>query len=705
MSGDPYRYFRTEARELVEGLTQGALALEKGPAEAGLVSRLLRYAHTLKGAARVVRQARISELSHSIEEVLAGHREGPGTVPAPVIGQLLAWVDAISLKVAGLGGPSQAQGPPAFAQPSQPPSRPGPAQPGDEQFETIRTDMKDMDGLLRTASELRLQMAGLSRLAPELEHAARLAADLSRQQPVRPAGAAGCRVATGAPPSGGRVPASDWAGAAVRLQSALRDLHRTFSSVLGRSGRELESLCEQAEAMRLVAANSLFSVLERTARDAAETAGKQVAFEAGGGETRLDARVLKLLRNALIHLVRNAVAHGVESPAERAQSGKPQAGRVQVRVERRGDRAVFFCIDDGRGVDLERVRQVLLERRLATPAQAAQLTPPTAMVWLLRGGLTTTRNVSQLAGRGLGLEVAREAVAALDGSITGKSEPGKGVCIEVSVPVMVESQEVLHVQAGGALASIPLRAVKLALRLTPAEIAPSPEGWSIAYRGRAVRYAPLARFLKSGPAQETARMSALVLESAAGAAALGVEHILGRERVVIRAIPRALGPMPTISGAFFNSQGSPQPVLNPEGLIEAICSVSGLEPQAEAPRPPRLLVIDDSLTTRLLERDILETAGYQVDTASSGEEALEKARQGRYGLFLVDLEMPGMDGYQFIRAARAQPELASIPSIIVTSRSSAEDRARGAAVGAAAYIVKSEFDEQLLLAAIRKLVG
>jgi two-component system chemotaxis sensor kinase CheA len=692
MNSDPYRYFRTEARELVEGLTQGVLAIEKGHGEAGLFSRLLRYAHTLKGAARVVKQPRIAELSHSIEEVLAGHREKPGTVPATVIGQLLAWVDAISLEVAGLGGPSQAQRPPSLAEPSQPPSRPNPTEPADEQFETIRTDMKDMDGLLRTASELRLQMAGLSRLAPEMEQAARLAADISRQQPVRPTGGAG-------------RPASDWPGAAERLESALRDLHQTFSSVLGHSGRELESLCEQAEAMRLVAASSLFSVLERTARDAAESAGKKVAFEAGGGETRLDARVLKLLRNALIHLVRNAVAHGVESPAERAESGKPQAGRVQVRVERRGDRAVFFCIDDGRGVDLERVRQVLLERNLATAAQAAQLTPATAMVLLLRGGITTTRNVSQLSGRGIGLDAAREAVAALNGSLTGTSEPGKGACIEISVPVMVESQEVLHVQAGGALASIPLRAVKLAVRLNPAEIAVCPEGRTIAYRGRAVRYAPLARFLKSGPAQETARMSALVLESAAGSAALGVEHILGRERVVIRAIPRALGPMPTISGAFLNSQGSPQPVLNPEGLVQAIRSASGPEKPTEAPRPARLLVIDDSMTTRMLERDILETAGYQVDTACSGEEALEKARQGRYGLFLVDLEMPGMDGYQFIRAARAQPELASIPSIIVTSRSSAEDRARGAVVGAGAYIVKSEFDEQLLLAAIRKLVG
>jgi two-component system chemotaxis sensor kinase CheA len=691
MNSDPYRYFRTEARELVEGLTQGVLDIEKGHGEAGLVSKLLRYAHTLKGAAGVVRQARISELSHSIEEVLAGHRERPGAISAPAIGQLLTWLDAIALEVAGLGQPSQAQSPPAPAAPAQPPSRPSAAEAGDEQFETIRTDMKDMDGLLRTASELRLQMAGLSRLAPELELAARLAADISRQQPVRRTGGAG----TSAPGS---------AGAADRLQSALRDLHQTFSSVLGRSGRELESLCEQAEAMRLVSANSLFSVLERTARDAAQTAGKQVAFESGGGETRLDARVLKLLRNALIHLVRNAVAHGVESPAERAKSGKPLAGRVQVRVERRADRAVFSCIDDGRGVDLERVRQVILERNLATPAEAAQLTPATAMVWLLHGGITTTRKVSQLSGRGVGLDVVREAVAALDGSITGNSEPGKGACIQVSVPVMVESQEVLHVQAGGALASIPLRAVKVAVRLAPAQIAVSPEGRSIAYGGRAVRYAPLARFLKSGPARETSRMSALVLESAAGAAALGVEHILGRERVVIRAIPRALGPMPTISGAFFNSQGSPQVVLNPEGLVQAICSVSGPEHQAEAPRLSRLLVIDDSLTTRLLERDILETAGYQVDTASSGEEALEKARHVNYSLFLVDLEMPGMDGYQFIQAARAQPELASIPSIIVTSRSSAEDRAAGAAVGAGAYIVKSEFDEQLLLAAIRKLV-
>ncbi|MBI5684199.1 MAG: response regulator [Verrucomicrobia bacterium] len=660
MKDDPYKYFRTEARELIEGLTQGVLDIEKGHAAAEVVSRLLRYAHTLKGAARIVKQTAISELSHSIEEVLAALRDKPQNRPADAVRQLLASIDGITSELARLGQSALAASP-------QPAPRVA-ADAGDEQLETIRVDMKDMDALLRTVSELRVQMAGLSRLAPELGRAARQAGDNQG------------------------------------LENTLRDVHRNVSAALDRSDREIESLCEQAEAMRLVPANSVFGVLERTARDAADATGKRVAFEAGGGETRLDARGLRLLRNALIHLVRNAVSHGIESPAERAAAGKPAAGRVQIRVERRGDRAVFACEDDGRGVDVERVRQVIVERKLATPSEALELTPATAVALLLRGGITTTRSVSQLSGRGVGLEVARAAVAAVNGSVMGTTSPGKGTRIEMSVPVMVESQEVLHVQAGSTVASVPLQAVSQTVRLTPAEIAVSPEGQTIVCNGRAVRYAPLARFLKNGQAHGPGGLSALVIESPTGLAALGVDHILDRERVVIRALPQILGPIPTISGAFLDSDGSPQLVLNPDGLVQAIGAISGMEEQA-APERPRLLVIDDSLTTRMLEQAILETAGYEVDTASSGEEALEKARQRRYGVFIVDVEMPGMDGFQFIQAASAVPELSAVPSIVVTSRSAAEDRARGAAVGAKAFIVKSEFDEALLLKTIRELVG
>jgi two-component system, chemotaxis family, sensor kinase CheA len=673
MSADPYKYFRSEARELLEALTRGVLDLEKGRGDSELVSRLLRQAHTLKGAARVVKQARIAELSHSTEEVLAGFREHPASASAERIRELLASIDGMSEQLTGLAEAASAQAPQAPARAPETHARA--SEPADEQLESVRIEIKEMDALLRTASELGVQLTGLSRQARSLDPALRLVGRLGE-------------------------PA---AGAGGQLERSLGESYRAISAMLERSHRYLQALQERASAMRLVQANSLFPLLERTARDAAEATGKTVVFEGSRGDVRLDAHGVGLLRNALVHIVRNAVAHGVELPHERAAAGKPPTGSVRIRVERRGDNVVFVCSDDGKGIDVDRVKQVMLARGLMTRAQAAQLTSASAATLLLRGGVTTTQGVSQIAGRGIGLDVVREAVAALNGSVAAWSEPGKGTSIELSVPVMVWSQEVLHLQAGGAVVSVALRGVRHTVRLARADIAQSPEGQSIRFGAQAVRFMPLVRLLH-GPEPLGASLSALILESGTRIAALGVDRLLGIEHVTVRAMPEIVGATPLIGGAFLDSDGHPQLVLSVAGVIEAIQSAGAAAEPLSVRRSP-LLVIDDSLTTRMLEEGILESAGYEVDTAASGEEALEKARQRRYGAFIVDVEMPGMDGFTFIQTARAEPELSAVPAIMVTSRDTADDRARGERVGAKAYIVKSAFDEQLLLNTVRELVG
>ena len=688
MSGDPYKYFRTEAREIIDALMQGVMEIEKGQSDARLVSRLLRYSHTLKGAARVVKQTHIAELSHAAEEVLAGLRDHGAGLSSHQIRELLAWIDGMSAELAALAPPIAVKAAQTVArEPAVPPAAES-AEPADARFQTLRVQAEDMDALLRTVSEARVQMSGLSRQTRELEQAARLAGELAARPPGRsPAGA----------------PGSD---GAEQLEKLLRDVHRTVCAVVERSDRELGALYEQAGAMRLVPVSWLFPFLERTLRDAADSTGKQATFQASGGEVRLDASTLRLLRDALVHIVRNAVTHGIERPAERVAAGKPVIGCLQMKVERHGDAAVFFFSDDGKGVDVERVREVLLARRRVTPAEALELTPERAMTLLLGGGISTTQTVSQLSGRGIGFDVVREAVASLDGAVAAWSDPGRGTRIELSVPVTVESREVLHVQAGQAIVSIPLQAIKQAVRLSEADIARLVVSRSIAWGGQVVPFAPLSRLLMQSESGGLATsLSALVLQPGSLTAALGVDHVVGTERVVIRSMPEILGPTPIISGAFLDGSGDPQMVMSPEGLIQAIHSAAAEGPASVPARRLPLLVIDDSLTTRMLEQGILETAGYEVDTASSGEEALEKARQRRYGAFIVDVEMPGMDGFAFIQAARAEPELGAVPSIVVTSRDSAEDRRRGAHVGAVAYMVKSAFDEELLLKTIGELVA
>jgi two-component system chemotaxis sensor kinase CheA len=287
------------------------------------------------------------------------------------------------------------------------------------------------------------------------------------------------------------------------------------------------------------------------------------------------------------------------------------------------------------------------------------------------------------------------------------SEPGAGTTVELRVPVTLSSLTVLLVEAGGAVLALPLQAVRRTLRVGPGATVRSGEGAVVLDGTEAVPFLRLAAALKrEGSQPEGARAcSAVVLEDGAGRVAVGVDRLLGVESVLVRPLPPLSPPSPLTAGVSLDGSGAARLVLDPEGLAAAV-RVGARGPAAPVPaaRPP-VLVVDDSLTTRMLEQSILESAGYEVELAVCAEEALAKAREQRYGLFVVDVEMPGMDGFEFVARTRADPALRGTPAILVTSRSSADDRRRGEEAGARAFIVKSEFDQAQLLRTIRELVG
>ena len=238
------------------------------------------------------------------------------------------------------------------------------------------------------------------------------------------------------------------------------------------------------------------------------------------------------------------------------------------------------------------------------------------------------------------------------------------------------------------------------------QIARTAQGDTVLYEGKVIPFLPLARAISADDSSPgTARpWSAVIVEGTNGTAALGVDRLLGTMNLVLHPLPDLAPAAAVVAGASFDAKGTPQLVLDPDGLVAE--AQHGITPGFQrAPARPAILVIDDSLTTRMLEQSILESAGYEVDIATSGEDALEKASHKRYALFLVDIEMPGIDGFAFIERARSDPTLRDIPSILVSSRASLEDHQRGQAVGAQAYIVKSEFNQGKFLERIRKLVG
>ena len=684
MAADPYKYFRIEARELLEQLGQGALDLEKrGPSE-DLISRLLRLAHTLKGAARVVRQPQIADYAHQLEDLFTAFRDS-AEAPRGQVDRALSLLDQIGARVTALSTVSAPESKGSVVVPQR-----------EEPFQAFRPEAADMDALVDGVAEAQTQ---LGILRPRLEPATRIRSliELVEDQ------LAAFRVRESIAPSD-RLAVDKMLSMVEEVRGRFGALERSVAYGLDQMDRELSQVSDAAARLRLVPVSAVFQFLERATRDTAQALGKRVAFESRGGDVRVDSEVLGIVQGALLQVVRNAVAHGIESDEERRAARKPADGQVTVEVSRRGASVSFRCTDDGRGVDFDAVHRML--RSKGSPAAAHETLESEALLrLLLKGGITTSDTVTQVAGRGIGLDVVREAAERLGGDVTMRSDPGKGTALELVVPASIASFPALLVDVAGVTAAVPLDAVRRTLRVTSDAVLDSAQGRSILHDGTCVPLSTLPRVVRpmDRPVRAVEAYSAIVIEAEDRTAAFAVDRVIGIGSIVMRPLPELAPAIPAVVGASLDADGQPRLVLDPARLV-ADAGRLGATPQQPVRGKRSILVIDDSLTTRMLEQSILESAGYDVSLASSGEEGLEKARAGAFALFLVDVEMPGINGFEFIEQVRADPVLRRTPSILVTSRSSAEDQRRGRDVGADGYVVKGEFDQRALLERIGTLV-
>lgn len=659
---DPYRYFRIEAREIVDGLGRDLLALE-AQADPDVVARLLRLAHTLKGASRIVKHRELAELSHALEDALAPLRLAP---VAQRMDGALALVDRMVAQVVALPTVEQVAAATAAPVVVVPRTR-------SQSIAIPRADTGPLLGaaeLLPRADGAALDERGLSPVVRDAE---------------------------------GRRSLID--GVLTQLAEIHARTNRLRAEVAGTPAlasvdtleRELRELRLDTERLRFLPASALFTALARTLRDAGLATGKQIAFAGEGGETRVDAQVFWALQAALVQLVRNAVAHGIEAPAARVAAGKPAEGRVTVTFAIHGTRVVVTCSDDGRGLDLDAIRR----------AAGAPLTTSSddLIAVLLRGGLSTAPQLSELAGRGIGLDVVRDAAQQLGGEVTARTAPRAGTTFTLTVPVALSAVTVLGAATLERSVAIPIAAIRRVVRIhTPELVAREGGGFAIPFDDALVPVGALSVILGFTFHSRTGSGSAIIMADEAGTlAALSAERTLGIEDAVVHARPARAPFDPIVRGFTLDADGLPRPVLEPAALIAKIRRGT-VAPPGPRVRTLPILVVDDSLTSRMVEQSMLESGGYDVELASSAEEGLVKVAQRAYGLVLVDVEMPGMDGFGFIATLRAQPAHAALPAILVTSRDAPEDRRRGRDAGAQGYVIKSELEQATLIALIRTLV-
>jgi two-component system chemotaxis sensor kinase CheA len=455
--------------------------------------------------------------------------------------------------------------------------------------------------------------------------------------------------------------------------------------------------------------------LERTVRELAQAQGKEAQLVVEGAELDLDRAILEGLREPLEALVRNAVDHGLEAPAERQAAGKPPRGRVSVAARVAGGRVHVRVEDDGRGLQLERLAEAARRRGLPVPAD-----PALALQLVFAPGVSTAPAVTVVSGRGVGLDLVAARLRAMQGTVEVASTPGLGTRFDVVLPATLSAVRALVVSLAGQLFALPALSAVRVLRLKSSEVR-SAEGRAVVLHGGGpLPLVPLAGVLglsapgegggAGGAGEHSARLAVLV-RCGAREAALEVDEVLAEQELVLQPLGPRLAELPFVSGASPLVGGRLVLLLAPQDVLEAALRLPGAplpssEAAAAAAReaPRRVLVADDSLTTRTLERTLLEGAGYEVLTAADGEEALALLRAQGADLLVSDVEMPRLDGIGLTRAVRQSKRFASLPVVLVTGLHSDADRARGLEAGASAYLVKSNFDQRVLLETVARLL-
>jgi two-component system chemotaxis sensor kinase CheA len=452
----------------------------------------------------------------------------------------------------------------------------------------------------------------------------------------------------------------------------------------------------------MVPAALMLEPLKRTVREVAGRLGKQVELEVAGGDVKLDRRIVDELRDPLLHLVRNAADHGVEDPAARRAAGKPEVARVVVRVEPRGSRVGLVVEDDGRGLDLAAVRASAVRKGLLAADAAERLTDEEAARLVFLPGFSTAGAITAISGRGVGLDVVQSTVLRLGGAVDITSAPGRFTRFDLELPLTLAATAAILFRVGRDLGALSADAVERVLLLGPGDVGTVAGRATVEVGQAQVPFAWLSQLLGLGPGQLAPKAQpALVLALGAQRAVVAVDEVLGQQEVVVGALGARAARAAHLAGAAVLDDGRVVGVLN---AAEVVRRVQPAALRTHLPAATRLVVADDSLTTRSAMKALLELAGYQVAAAADGEEAFQLVRDHGAALVVSDVQMPRLDGVGLVRRLKEDPRLRAIPVVLVTSLEAPEDRAAGLAAGADGYLVKREVERGMLLELVRQLL-
>ncbi|HET9342682.1 MAG TPA: response regulator [Candidatus Eremiobacteraceae bacterium] len=724
--------FKAECDEHLSALNDLLMSLERRPDDAESLNETFRRVHSVKGAARMVGLAGIEAIAHALETMLAPVRDGKRKLERRELDMLFEGTDAITVFMSTASGTStedpkvrellakmapanghsngastkpasesKADTPVPTASPEGPKSTPASAiELAVENVaggEMVRIPADKIDKLIALRGEL---VRALTVEEDELKSLSALVdsalEDIEEARRKAIGDAAQMNDAT-----------------TSELRRRREQLRTALSRMAERNARRtsgLEELRDSLADLRMLPAGTILQGMHRIVRDVALNQSKEADLTIAGGDVPIDKVILDALKEPLIHLVRNAVAHGLESSDVRAANGKPRSGNVRISVSTGTSSATITVEDDGGGIDFERVRDSAIANNFATTVEAEQMTEAKLVSLLFKPGFSTARSADQFSGRGVGLDVVADRIAQLHGSYTVESVLGKGMRVSLRVPVSLLTSSVLTVKAGTHEVCLRQTEIREAVLLKPEDVVNVDGRINATVRGEVMPVVPLASI--AGGDNEVffthdGVKPAIVIEFGERAAALVVDSLEGVSDVIVKPLPKPLGQLAGIAGCAILGNGIPLCVLDGEHIVVSAHDRGsrGAVVHQKQTVKRSLLIADDSLTTRTLLRNIMLSAGYDVETAVDGVDAWNKAQQRKFDCIMSDIEMPNMNGWEFCARVKRDGRLADTPLVLITSLSRDEERRRGLELGADAYIVKGLFNETQLLETVERLVA
>jgi two-component system sensor histidine kinase and response regulator WspE len=743
--------FRLDAEGQVQVLTDGLLALERNPRATDQLEVCMRAAHSLKGAARIVGLDVGVSVTHAMEDCFVAAQRGTITLQQSQIDLLLGGVDLlnriantpeselaqwsgakqqeinhfVSALRAALTVPAQLPSAAPSISPSPSPA-PAPA-PGtapqtaaepavaprpqvqvedrDGVERVLRVTADNLNRLLGLAGESLVESRWLKPYAESLLQLKRLQYRAGRTLEVLAEQGLSARGAA----------ALDEARRGVlechQLLSRRLEEIETFDS---RSSNLAHRLYDAALACRMRPFADGTRVFPRMVRDLGRQLGKQVRLEVAGEATQLDRDILEKLDAPLGHLLRNAIDHGIESPEERRAAGKPAEGVIRLEARHSAGLLLILISDDGRGIELNRLRDTVVARKLTTAAIAERLSESELLEFLFLPGFSTRDDVTEISGRGVGLDVVQTMIRQVRGTVRVTTQFGSGTRFQLQLPLTLSVVRTLLVEIGGEPYAIPLAHILRTVKLPRQQVARLEGRQHFIHDGRSIGLVSAQQVLGGVPVTAHGDELAVVLVGdAANTYGLITDRFLGEHELVVQPLDPRLGKVKDIAAGALMEDGAPVLIIDAVDLllsIEKLVSTGDLNQvtrDADSGRQmrKRVLVVDDSLTVRELERKLLDQVGYDVAVAVDGLDGWNVVRSEHFDLVITDIDMPRMDGIELVAQIKNDPQLNVVPVMIISYKDREEDRRRGLDAGADYYLTKGSFHDETMLKAVVDLIG